>query len=65
MDGIVIAIEPMVNMGKKEVVQDSDGWTIRTSDRSYSAHYEHTVALLDGKAKILTTFKHIEEVYNL
>lgn len=65
MDGIVIAIEPMVNMGKKEVVQDSDGWTIRTSDRSYSAHYEHTVALVDGKAKILTTFKHIEEVYNL
>jgi methionyl aminopeptidase len=62
--GLVIAIEPMVNMGTKNVVQERDGWTIRTADRLPSAHYEHTVAIRNGKADILTTFKYIEEVLN-
>ncbi|MCU0430434.1 MAG: type I methionyl aminopeptidase [Cytophagaceae bacterium] len=61
-EGMVIAIEPMVNMGTKNVLQERDGWTIRTSDRKPSAHFEHTVAIKKGKAEILTTFKYIEEV---
>jgi methionyl aminopeptidase len=61
-EGLVIAIEPMVNMGTKNVVQEKDGWTIRTYDRKPSAHFEHTVAINNGKADILTTFKYIEEV---
>ena len=62
-EGMVIAIEPMINLGKKEIVQESDGWTIRTKDRAYSAHYEHTVAVVDGKAEVLTTHKYIEDVF--
>jgi methionyl aminopeptidase len=62
-EGMVIAIEPMINLGKKEIVQENDGWTIRTKDRAISAHYEHTVAVVDGKAEILTTHKYIEEVF--
>ena len=64
-DGIVLAIEPMVNMGKKNIVQENDGWTVRTADRMPSAHFEHTVALRNGKPEVLTTFKYIEEIlYN-
>ncbi len=62
-DGLVIAIEPMINMGTKNVVQESDGWTIRTSDRKPSAHYEHTVAVFKDRTEILTTHKYIEEVF--
>ncbi len=61
-ENMVIAIEPMVNLGKKAIHQEHDGWTIRTQDRKPSAHYEHTVAVKKGKADILTTFKFIEEV---
>jgi methionyl aminopeptidase len=61
-DGLVIAIEPMVNMGMKNIVQEKDGWTVRTADRKPSAHFEHTVAVRRGKADILTTFEFIEEV---
>jgi methionyl aminopeptidase len=61
-EGMVLAIEPMVNAGKKNVIQEADGWTIRTADRRFSAHFEHTVAVKKGKADILTTFKYIEEV---
>ena len=60
--GMVLAIEPMVNLGKRNVVQEDDGWTIRTADRMPSAHFEHTVVVLEGKAEILTTHKYIEEV---
>ncbi|MEX2592267.1 MAG: type I methionyl aminopeptidase [Anditalea sp.] len=60
-EGIVIAIEPMVNLGTKNVVQERDGWTIRTADRRASAHYEHTVAIFKEGTEILTTHKHIEE----
>ncbi len=61
-DGMVIAIEPMVTMGKRFVVQEADNWTIRTEDRLVSAHYEHTVAITKNGPDILTTFKYIEEV---
>jgi len=64
-EGMVIAIEPMINLGRREIVQENDGWTIRTKDRAYSAHYEHTVAVMDGKAEVLTTHKYIEEVFNI
>lgn len=60
-DGLVIAIEPMVNLGTKGVVQESDGWTIRTADRRPSAHYEHTVAIFEEGTEVLTTHKFIEE----
>jgi methionyl aminopeptidase len=60
-ENMVIAIEPMVNEGKKAIHQENDGWTIRTQDRRPSAHFEHTVAVKKGKADILTTFKFIEE----
>lgn len=53
-EGLVIAIEPMINLGKKEVFQAEDGWTIHTKDRKPSAHYEHTVAVGKGKADILS-----------
>lgn len=57
--GMVIAIEPMINMGKRYVYQLSDGWTIRTRDRMPSAHFEHTVAVGKGSADILSTFEYI------
>jgi methionyl aminopeptidase len=59
-DGLVIAIEPMINMGKKEVMQGKDGWTILSSDRKPSAHYEHTVAVRKLKADILSDHRPIE-----
>jgi len=62
--GMCLAIEPMVNMGVKEVKQDKDGWTIRTADAKPSAHFEHDVAVRNGKADILSTFDYIEEVLN-
>jgi methionyl aminopeptidase len=61
-EGMVLAIEPMVNLGTKNIVQENDGWTVRTADRKASAHFEHTVAVRKGKAEILTTFEFIEEV---
>lgn len=54
MEGLVIAIEPMINMGTKDVYQDRDGWTIFTRDHKPSAHYEHSVAVKKGKADILS-----------
>jgi len=60
IEGMVIAIEPMINLGKKGVQQDSDGWTIRTSDKKPSAHFEHTVLVTKKGSEILTTFKYIE-----
>lgn len=62
--GMVICIEPMINLGRKEIVQESDGWTIRTADRKPSAHFEHAVAIRKGKADILSTFEYIEEAEN-
>lgn len=62
-NGMCIAIEPMINMGSKNVVFEDDGWTVRTKDRKPSAHFEHTVAIKNGKAEILSTFEFIEELY--
>src|SRR5258706_4444571 len=59
-EGLVIAIEPMINMGKKDVFNDPDGWTVRTKDRKPSAHYEHTVCITKGRANILSSFTSIE-----
>lgn len=59
--GLVIAIEPMINLGQRNVVQEKDGWTIRTADRKASAHYEHTVAVDEKQADILSSFEYIEE----
>jgi len=60
--GMVIAIEPMINLGKRHIVQEKDGWTIRTLDRKPSAHYEHTVAVGKQKAEILSSFDEIDKV---
>jgi methionyl aminopeptidase len=61
--GMCIAIEPMINLGKKNVQFDKkDGWTVRTADRKPSAHFEHTVAIRPGKADILSTFEFIDQV---
>lgn len=60
-EGLVIAIEPMINMGTKDVLQLNDGWTIITSDRKPSAHFEHDVAIVNGKPDILSTFNYVEE----
>ena len=62
--GLVICIEPMINMGVKETLQMKDGWTIKTADGKPSAHFEYAVAVDKGKADVLTTFKYIEEVLN-
>jgi len=61
-EGMVIAIEPMINAGRAGVRFWDDGWTVSTSDGKVSAHYEHTVAIGKGKADILSTFSFIEEV---
>ncbi len=60
-EGMVIAIEPMINLGKRHIIQEKDGWTIRTADRKPSAHYEHTIAIRKNKAEILSSFEEIEE----
>lgn len=62
--GMVLAIEPMINLGVKNVFQERDGWTIRTKDNKPSAHYEHDVVVRKDKAEILSTFEFIEEVLN-
>lgn len=59
-DGLVIAIEPMINLGKKDVKQSKDGWTIFTKDRQPSAHYEHTIAVRKGTADILSNHVPVE-----
>jgi methionyl aminopeptidase len=59
-DGLVIAIEPMVNMGVKEVWYDDDGWTVRTKDGKVAAHYEHTVCVRKQKCDVLSSFAQIE-----
>jgi methionyl aminopeptidase len=63
-EGLVIAIEPMINMGKKAIIQEKDGWTIRTADNLPSAHFEHTVAIGKNKADILSSFEYIEKALN-
>ncbi len=62
--GLVIAIEPMINMGRKNVLHGKDGWTITTQDGLPSAHFEHTIAVGKDKAEILSSFRFIEEALN-
>lgn len=64
-NGMCICIEPMINLGSRNVVIEQDGWTCRTRDRKPSAHYEHTIALLDGQPQILTTFDFIHQAFPL
>lgn len=59
-EGLVVAIEPMINLGKKEVFTDKDGWTVRTSDGKPSVHFEHDVCIQKGKADVLSNYTPIE-----
>lgn len=61
--GMAISIEPMINLGSRNIVIERDGWTTRTKDRKPSAHFEHTVAIRQGKADILSTFEFIIETF--
>ena len=63
-EGLVIAIEPMINMGSRQILQHADGWTITTIDKKPSAHFEHTIVVRKGKAEILSSFKDIEKKIN-
>ncbi len=63
-DGLVIAIEPMINMGTKSIHQHADGWTITTADGNFSAHFEHTIVVRKNVAEILSSFEEIEKVLN-
>ena len=60
-NGLVLAIEPMVNLGTRYIIQEEDGWTIRTRDNKPSAHFEHTVVVRNNKAEVLTTFDYIDK----
>ncbi len=64
-DGMVLAIEPMINLGTKNIKQLEDGWTIITADGLPSAHFEHDVAIINGKPEILSTFAYVEEALTL
>ena len=59
--GMCICIEPMINMGSRNIVIERDGWQCRTKDRKPSAHYEHTIAIQPEGPRILTTFDYIEQ----
>lgn len=65
VEGQVVAIEPMINMGKRNIKQLNDGWTIATVDGKPSAHFEHNVALLDGKPELLSTFAYVYEALGI
>ena len=60
--GLCIAIEPMITLGSREVMMENDEWSVRTRDRKFAAHFEHTIAVGAGEADILSSFKFIEEV---
>jgi len=63
-EGLVLAIEPMINLGVKDVYTEDDGWTIRTTDHKCSVHFEHDVAVMKGKADILSDYSIIEAAEN-
>jgi methionyl aminopeptidase len=65
IEGMVVAIEPMTNMGTHKIRQHSDGWTITTLDGKPSAHFEHDVAIVDGKPELLSTFKYIYDALGI
>ena len=65
VEGMTIAIEPMINMGTRNIKHLKDGWTIVTRDLKPSAHFEHNVALIDGKPELLSTFAYVYEVLGI
>lgn len=65
VNGMVVAIEPMINMGTRRIKQLKDGWTILTADGQPSAHFEHDIALIDGKPELLSTFQYIYEALGI
>lgn len=65
IEGMVVAIEPMINLGTRKIVQHSDGWTITTLDNKPSAHFEHDVAIVNGKPQLLSTFDYIYEALGI
>jgi len=65
VNGMVVAIEPMINMGTRRIKQLNDGWTILTADGKPSAHFEHDVALIDGKPELLSTFQYIYDALGI
>ncbi|CAM1342625.1 type I methionyl aminopeptidase [Tenacibaculum aestuarii] len=65
VEGMVVAIEPMTNLGTQKIRQHSDGWTITTLDNKPSAHFEHDVAIVDGKPELLSTFKYIYDALGI
>jgi methionyl aminopeptidase len=65
VEGMVVAIEPMINMGTHKIDQLRDGWTILTRDRKPSAHFEHDVALVNGKPELLSTFQYIYDALGI
>ncbi len=64
-EGLVVAIEPMINKGTKRIKQLKDGWTILTADGQPSAHFEHNVAIVNGKPELLSTFQYIYEALGI
>ena len=64
-EGMVVAIEPMINMGTHKIKHHSDGWTITTLDKKMSAHFEHDIAIVDGKPQLLSTFDYIYEALGI
>ncbi|MBS1650436.1 MAG: type I methionyl aminopeptidase [Bacteroidetes bacterium] len=60
-EGMVLAIEPMINLGTKQIKHLNDGWTVITADGKPSAHFEHDVAIINGKPEILSTYAYIED----
>jgi methionyl aminopeptidase len=65
VEGMVVAIEPMINMGTHKIDQLRDGWTILTRDRKPSAHFEHDVAIVNGKPQLLSTFQYIYDALGI
>ncbi|MDG1422624.1 MAG: M24 family metallopeptidase, partial [Flavobacteriaceae bacterium] len=65
VNGMVVAIEPMINLGTHRINHLSDGWTILTQDGKPSAHFEHDIAIVDGKPELLSTFKYIYDALGI
>jgi len=65
IEGMTVAIEPMINLGTRKISQLEDGWTIITQDKKPSAHFEHNVALVDGKPQLLSTFDFVYEALGI
>ncbi|GAL00275.1 methionine aminopeptidase [Nonlabens ulvanivorans] len=65
LEGMTVAIEPMINLGTKDIKHYPDGWTIKTRDMKPSAHFEHDIAIVDGEPRLLSTFDYIYEVLGI